>query len=185
MMLRSIVLSLSLLSLLGACATDRVPLGETRMPLPVLPQPEACGVRGAVSTPRLKLPPTEPPLRSASSYGPSADFAQVHTVNQALQNAGIWTDFEEGWSLLSLQLGSVGARNLAVRLREAKLPKRTEIWLCGSDGRSRQGPYREANGGELWTPVVPGSEAQLQVWLPTAYKPHFQALLADVYGGYR
>lgn len=176
--------SLGLVLVLSACEGTRVPLGELRMPMPTLPAPEACGPRGAASTPRLKLPRTEAPLRSGTSDGQPADFAQVHTVNQALQNAGVWTDFEEGWSLLSLQLRSDGARSIAVRLREAKLPKQTEIWLCGGDARSRQGPYREASAGELWTPVVPGAEAQVQVWLPTALKGEFRALLADVYGGY-
>lgn len=147
--------------------------------------PEGCGPQPTVTAiPRLRLPGTESP-RVKASTDKSLDLAQVHTVNRPLQEAGVWADVEGGWSVLSLELGSTGARTLAVRLREASLPERSEIWLCSLDRSVRQGPYREVTDGELWTPVVPGSEALIQVWLPTNRKGAFRALLADAYGGYR
>lgn len=147
--------------------------------------PEGCIPQPAVrSVPSLRLPRTESP-RVKSDAGKSLEFAQVHTVNRPLEEAGTWTDFDDGWSLLSLTLGSEGALSLAVRLRDTTLPERGEIWLCSADRRVRQGPYREATDGDLWTPVVPGHEALLQVWVPTVRKSSFRALLADAYGGYR
>lgn len=153
-------------------------------PLPESPIPEGCASRGPATVPKLRLPRTEAPL-SRKNTDPSVDLAQVHTVNQALQDAGVWTDFDDGWSLLSLELRSDGARSLAVRLREAQLPRKSEVWICSADKRVRQGPYREATDGDLWTPVVPGNAALIQVWLPTTLRGNFKAQLADVYGGYR
>ncbi len=153
-------------------------------PLPVTRAPEGCRARSAETPPILRLPKTESPARRGSK-GEPLELAQVHTVNRPLQHVGVWTDYDDQWSLLSLQLGSEGARSIAVRLQDSALPPQTEIWLCALDRRVRQGPYREATGGELWTPVIPGEAALIEVWLPTAYKPRFKAQLADVYGGYR
>lgn len=180
---------LSLAATLVACAHN--PFGGDRAassaPLDVSTlgaPPEGCIPQPAVkSVPRLRLPRTEAPR--AESKGKSLEFAQVHTVNRPLEDAGTWTDFDDGWSLLSLTLGSEGAQSLAVRLRDATLPERGEVWLCSADRRVRQGPYREVTGGDLWTPVVPGSEALLQIWVPTVRRTSFRALLADAYGGYR
>lgn len=150
-------------------------------PLPVSRAPEGCGTRSAETPPVLRLPRTSVP----KDGGGSLELAQVHTVNRPLEQAGVWTDYDDNWSLLALELGSPGARSIAVRLRESHLPPQTEIWLCSPDRRLRHGPYREATGGELWTPVVTGDRAVLQVWIPTARKSQLHALLADVYGGYR
>jgi len=153
-------------------------------PLPVTRAPDGCRARSAETPPILTLPKTET-LTQHSSKGEPMELAQVHTVNRPLERVGVWTDYDDQWSLLSLQLGSQGARSIAVRLRDSTLPPKTEIWLCSADRRVHQGPYREATGGELWTPVIPGDAALIEVWVPTAYKPRFKAELADVYGGYR
>ena len=66
-----------------------------------------------------------------------------------------------------------------------RTPPRTHPWLCSAAGRVRQGPYREAVGGELWTAVVPGAEARLEVIVPTIDKAKLSASIADVSAGYR
>ncbi len=184
MRLRIILVVLSTLGL-SACQNGALrPDALFDAPLPESPIPEGCSNRGPATTPKLQLPRTEAPI-SRKGTDPSVDLAQVHTVNKALQDAGVWTDFNDGWSLLALELRSEGARSLAVRLRETQLPRKSEVWLCSSDKRVRQGPYREATDGDLWTPVIPGNTALVQVWLPTTLKEQFKAQLADVYGGYR
>lgn len=177
---RSRVLSAAMLLALGGCQLPMLK-DESKTPLPVSRAPEGCGTRSAETPPVLRLPRTAVPADRSESL----ELAQVHTVNRPLEQAGVWTDYDDNWSLLALELGSPGARSIAVRLRDAKLPRQTEVWLCSPDRRLRRGPYREATGGELWTPVVPGDAGLLEVWLPTAHKSRFTALLADVYGGYR
>jgi hypothetical protein len=165
-------------------------LGDTARPdhpeneIALTAAPEACSARAPELAPKLRLPRTETPV-SRKGTDPTLELAQVHTVNQALEQAGVWTDFDDGWSLLALELRSDGARALAVRLRDTQLPRNTAVWICSADKRVRQGPYSEATDGELWTPVVPGNRALLHVWVPTAQKSNFRAQLADVYGSYR
>jgi len=131
----------------------------------------------------LQLPRTDspPPRRDKSE---PLEFAQVHTVNRPLQEVAVWTQ-RDGWSVLALQIESANARSIAVRLRDVKWPASTQAWLCSADGKTHQGPFNDAPDGELWTPIVPGSQARLEVWVPTASKGQFTALLADVYAGYR
>lgn len=145
-------------------------------------QPPSCAAGGSGAS--LQLPPTQAaPTRHDKSE--PLEFAQVYTVNRPLQEVGVWQERENGWSVLSLQIGSDNARSIAVRLRDARLPPSTHAWLCSADGSTRQGPFDEAPNGELWTPIVPGSRARLEIWVPTQTRSQFTAMLADVYGGYR
>lgn len=183
-MLRNGALSFLSIAALAACSQPQ--LQQPAPPAePVLgPMPTACARPAPATVPRLRLPATENP-RVSSTPGKAMDFAQVHTVNRPLEDAGVWTELEGGWSVLSLELTSPRARTLAVRLRDSRLPQHTQIWLCSADGRQRQGPFQDANNGEVWTPAVDGNDARLEVWVPTHQRTNFGALLADAYGGYR
>lgn len=142
--------------------------------------PEACGAGFPADAPVLKLAATTVPEKDA----PVA-FGKRIAVDRSLTRAGGWTDRPDGWSTLALVLQSAGARSLSLHLSELQLPPRTELWLCSPDGRVRHGPYREATGGELWTPVVPGEQASLQIWVPSTARHALKGTLADVQSGYR
>lgn len=152
-----------------------------------LPPPPACSANLPGDAPRLTLPRTESPrlASAAASTGGNLDIAQVHTVNRALPEVGVWQKREQGWSVLALQIGSEGARGLAVRLRDLQLPTQSEAWLCAPDGSKRAGPFRDTPSGELWTPGLPGAQVRLEVWVPTTQREQFDGFLADVYGAYR
>lgn len=174
-------LCLVLFLLAGGCSTAVM----TSVPPPSGPAPDGCGRDFPAKAPVLELDPTVAPAAAPRRKGVPYSFASSLPVNRELATTGLWTDFEDGWSSLALRLRSEGARTLSVHLTQASLPPMTEIWLCSGDGRVRQGPYREAVGGELWTPVVPGSEARIEVILPTQHKRSFEGLLAEAFGGYR
>lgn len=160
---------------LGGCATAPPALVAAALAYP----PEACGAALPAEAPLLKLSPTRLP------EGADASFAQRLDIDRSLSRAGRWTDRADGWSSLALALQSPGAQSLSLHLSDMKLPPRTQVWFCSPDGRLRHGPYREATGGELWTPVVPGERAHLQIWVPTAARAEFEGRLADAQGGYR
>lgn len=172
-------ISLGLSLLLGACSLPSPSVSALQLRGAGAAAPSACAPLGSEA--KLQLPAT--PASKNSNSAEALDLAQVYTVNRPLQEVAVWQDREDGWSLLSLQIGSAHARSIAVRLREVKLPGATQAWLCGST--ARQGPFTEAPKGELWTPVVAGEQARLEVWVPTAQRGEFTAMLADVYGGYR
>src|SRR3546814_408207 len=113
------------------------------------------------------------------------DSSQIHTLNRPLQEICVLTNQGSGGSVMKLAIGSIHARSLAVRLRDVTLPKQSVLWLCAIGGKQHQGPYTEAPNGELWSASVSASRARIEVWVPSAERAKFSALLTDVYGGYQ
>lgn len=186
--LRLTLLGLAALSL-AACQSSPgkhqpgVRKGVHIAPPVTLPAPLACSPSTS-ETPKLALPHTEITRAAAATPGP-VDIAQVHTVNRPLADVGVWQTRADGWSRLALQIGSDGARSIAVRLRDLKMPAQTQVWLCSPDGKLRQGPFHEARDKEIWTPEFGGSQVRLEIWVPSVERQAFSGFLADVYGGYR
>ena len=146
--------------------------------------PEGCGTDYPKDAPLLTLPPTREPSTSTRKSDPF-QFASSMRVRKDLAREGAWTDYNDGWSTLALRIASADAKSLALHLTQLKLPERAQIWFCSADGKFRQGPYREATGGELWTPVVVGEQAKLQIDVPTAAKTDFAGTLDEAFGGFR
>lgn len=182
------IFELQAVALLGLAALSACQLASTRHEAETrvaLPAPDnVCNVKLATPAPVLKLPGTDAP-RQAATDDQDVDIAQIHTVNRPLQEIGVWNDQGNGWSVLELALGSSRARSLAVRLRDVTLPTQSSLWLCADDGKQHQGPYTEAPNGELWSASVAASQARIEVWVPSAEREKFSALLTDVYGGYQ
>lgn len=146
--------------------------------------PEGCGKNFSPTAPLLTLAPTRPAAPPAGK-GEAYQFAHEIKVHADLAREGAWTDYTDGWSILSLRVTSAEAKSLSVHLSRLELPARTQIWFCSADRRYKQGPYREAVGGDLWTAVVPGAEGLLQVDVPTADRHRFKGELAEAFGGFR
>lgn len=173
MNLRLLLTSVCILVLGGCTSAPEQPAAASAYP------PEACGTAFPADTPLLKLRPTR------RTDGDDDSLAQRLDIDRSLSRAGRWVDRPDGWSSLTLALQSPGAQSLSLHLSDMKLPPRTQVWFCSPDGHLRHGPYREATGGELWTPVIPGERAHLQILMPTAARAKFKGVLADAQGGYR
>jgi hypothetical protein len=130
------------------------------------------------------LPPTVAPI-ATDSKGAPLQWAISHPVEKALTQIGVWHDIGGGWSSLGLRLNSANASGMAVRLAGVSLPDKAEIWLCSPDGGQRRGPLRAGDNGELYTPVVTGAEAWLEILAPTRAVPRATVTLQEVYGGFR
>lgn len=170
-------------ALLGGCQT--APSAADDGTPPLRNAPPACAANFATRTPLLTLPRTEAPSDLSDSKSAPLQFANDLKIDKSLLRAAQVTRYDNGWSSIGLRLRSDGARSLSVHLSEVVLPPGAEIWLCAPDGRTQQGPYREAVGGDLWTPVVPGEEAWLDVLVETRRQDAFKARIADAYGGFR
>lgn len=147
--------------------------------------PESC----AASFPRryalFGLPPTVAPAKERGSKGQPLQVSVAHPVNQALGDATAWRDVGNGWSTIGLRLVSDNARTLAVHLASVRLPPSAEIWLCSPDGSLRQGPLKANQNAEVYSPVVRGSEAWLEVITPTWSVDSANVTLVEVFGGFR
>jgi lysyl endopeptidase len=168
------------LTLLAGCASREA----APVPQASATPPEGCGKNFPPDTPLLKLDRTETPKTSAQKSQPF-QFANQIEVDSELQDEGAWTDYTDGWSSLTLRLSSENAKSMALHLTRLELPERAQVWFCSADGHLRQGPYREAAGGELWTPVVLGAEARLQIDVPTLDKAGLKGEIAEAFGGFR
>ncbi|MGH8455784.1 MAG: hypothetical protein ACRETW_15670 [Stenotrophobium sp.] len=146
--------------------------------------PPACAADFARRAGELVLPPTVSPATKQTGKSEPLRIANTIAYNRRLDASARWTEFDDGWSSLALRLKSDGAKSISVHLTEATLPTGTQIWLCSPDGLTRQGPYRDVMDGELWTSVVPGSQAWLEVLVPTAQRDGLKIRLAEIFGGY-
>ncbi len=159
--------------LLSACITPPPP--TTKAPATPYP-PEAC-TQAMKNIEQLKL--------SRTKDGDGDQLSKVIRVGRSLNKASEWIDRADGWSVSTLMLTSPGAISLSVQLSELSLPRGAQVWLCSPDGRVRHGPYREDDGASLWTPVVPGDTAMLQIWSPSNARLMLKGKLESVQGGYR
>ncbi|MES0874429.1 hypothetical protein [Sinimarinibacterium thermocellulolyticum] len=167
-----------ILAILAGCAA--APRGPE---LPSSPYPpSACEADTAKHARLLTLPPT--PADPSAAGDPGA-LAQTLPIDRKLSRVGRWQHRSDGWSSLTVSLESSGARSLALHLSGLMLPPDTQIWFCTPDGRERLGPYRDAAGGELWTPPLRGDRALLQIWVPTSAHKALGGRLAEAQGGYR
>lgn len=169
--LRFASLSAATLLMLGACSSSAPKYADA----PALPAPpRACGAAMPASTPVVKLKRTVAPEPGSGDL-----FGRTLKINRSLTRAGEWLDGADGWSSLSLRLYSENAATLSLHISELKLPQDAEVWICTGDGGQRHGPYRDAAGGELWTPAVNGDTMDLQVWVPTRLRGELDGELKD------
>jgi hypothetical protein len=180
--MRRIAAAAATLSLtIAACASHQ----EQAPPPPAAQQaPDGCGKNFPANARLIKLAPTREPKGSDRKDHPF-QFANEIKVHGDLVKEGAWTDFNDGWSTLALRIASADATSLALHLTKLQFPARTQLWFCSADNHYKQGPYREAVGGEPWTPVVLGAEAKLQIDVPTADRRQFTGELAEAFGGFR
>ncbi|MGH8459995.1 MAG: hypothetical protein ACRESS_00165 [Stenotrophobium sp.] len=164
--------------LISACQTQPTHYGPASYD-PPLP----CAARFEQRAGLLNLPPTRPRTSSANSREP-VQIASTISYDRRLSASAQWTDFNDGWSSLALRLKSVGAQSISVHLTDVALPAKSQIWLCSADGRTQEGPYRQAMDGQLWTSVVPGSEGWLDVLVPSQQRDQFKATLFEIFGGF-
>ncbi len=166
-------LTIAAVVLLSACVTPPPP--TTKPPATPYP-PEAC-TQAMKNVEHLKL--------SRTKEDGGDQLSKVIRVGRSLNKASEWIDRADGWSVSTLMLTSPGAISLSVQLSHLSLPRGAQVWLCSPNGRVRHGPYREDDGESLWSPVVPGDTAMLQIWSPSNARLSLKGELDSVQGGYR
>ena len=143
------------------------------------------------------------PLRFAVGADPGAGLG-----------AGAWDEPSEGISRWRLRVQSAGALSLSFRFTGVRLPEGAELWVYGVVSGDVQGPLGsvgpvkspsppalrdplphagEGTAGsswaladaEIWSPLVRGDEALVEVVLPTARKAELALRVQRVFHGYR
>lgn len=106
----------------------------------------------------------------AEKPGP-AQYAVPAEVHLTPQTAGTWDQLPEGGRLWRLRIEAPGAASLNFGFTRYRLPQGATLHIIpsGSD-QDYEGPYTAKDNkdhGQLWTPPVRGSQAVLELYLPS------------------
>ncbi|MGH8461733.1 MAG: trypsin-like serine peptidase [Stenotrophobium sp.] len=139
------------------------------------------------------------PFHTLPALSVAKSMARVQSKSQPLQFAvgvalplglddGRWQPVDaDTWSWRT-RIYSSGAQTLNFVFSQFHLPAGGSLWIYDAAGQVIQGPYTEAQAsadGRLWTAVIPGETAILEVRVPTASRDQVQLKLAQVNHGFR
>lgn len=119
--------------------------------------------------------------------GQPAHFAAGVALPLRLDD-GRWERLENGdWSWRA-QVGSPGARLLNFRFDQFALPPSGQLYIYDTQGKLVQGPYTQANQtpeGMLWTAVVEGDDAVIELRVADAERTQVRLALGAVFHGFQ
>ena len=114
-------------------------------------------------------------------------FAVAEVVHVTPATHGTWERVVDG-RLWRLRIRSAGATDLNFAFSNCSLPEGATLHVYSEDEDYVQGPYNARDNklhGELWTPLLPGERAVIELFVPAnvAWEP--QLVLSRVNRGYR
>jgi hypothetical protein len=101
---------------------------------------------------------------------------------------GLWDQVSTEQWRWRMRVASPGAQSLNLEFAKFHLPPGAGLWIYDAQGEVVQGSYTSANEtpeGKLWTAVVPGEQAVLEMRVPYALRDQAQLELAAVNHGFR
>lgn len=156
-----------------------------------LPQSAQRSVQGLAGIPQLILPATDLAAELAADQQKAAPgpqrFAVARPVAVTTASHGAWEQLADG-RLWRLRIVSADATDLNLGFTTFWLPEGATLHIVSESESSFQGPYTARDNqpdGQLWTAVVPGAAAVVELFVPTGAQPQPQLLLAQINTGYR
>ena len=135
--------------------------------------------------PELLLAEDSERMKAAEIPGPLR-FAVSEDVDLDLRNSGTWKALPDG-RLWRLRIHAPGAVSINLGIIRLDLPKGAKLWIYDPVGEYVEGSYtseqRNRKGG-LWTPVIPGDELVIELYVP-AEAPLPALTIGQVNKGYR
>src|SRR6185503_15543972 len=101
---------------------------------------------------------------------------------------GTWEVLQDGSRLWRLRIHSPGATDLNFGFTSFHLPKGATLHVVSELDGSYEGPYTAADAtasGQLWTPVVAGDRAIIELRLESDPTPDMRLELGRIGHGYR
>lgn len=117
----------------------------------------------------------------------SMRFAVGRDVNVSGENNGVWS-VEGAQSIWRLKVSAPTAVHLNFGFKKMHLPEGAELLIISGDGKSALGPYTAneiPSHGQLWTAVLPGESALIQLSVPTSKRAEVDFNLTRIGQGYR
>lgn len=126
-------------------------------------------------------------LADAQSLANPTQFAVALDLPLTLQD-GRWQTLGDGQSQWRTRVRSPGAQSLNFMFSRFHLPEGAALWIYDSAGALVQGPFTKADEtpeGTLWTPIVMGDSAVIELRAPAAVRDQVQLQLGKLNHGYR
>jgi len=140
---------------------------------------------------QIVLPPTDvqAELTTDAKIGSRAPlrYAVATKIEARPATHGTWEQLPEG-RLWRLRIVSSGATDLNFGFTTLWLPEGATLHVCSESDAYFQGPYTAKDNkphGELWTPVLPGGSAFIELFVPAQARGEPQLVLSQVGRGYR
>ncbi len=133
-------------------------------------------------------------VRSASRIeaepaGGPAPFAEPFAVEVTPAGRGAWEVTSDGrFAVWRLRVTSSGALSLNFGFTRYRMPPGGSLRIHAADGGESIGPFTEVDNeahGQLWTPVVSGGDAVIEVAVPVGREEELELELASVNRGFR
>jgi hypothetical protein len=179
---RGILFTLSLICLLPSAATARQG---------ALPASRRQQLQPLAAIPQLVVMPTDVAAELAADARagnpPPLRFAAATEVQVTPLTHGTWEQVAGG-RVWRLRVMSAGATDLNFGFTTCWLPQGGTLHVYSEEEDYVQGPYEARDNkphGELWTSVLPGSRAVIELFVPAEAKEQPQLFLSRVNRGYR
>ncbi len=180
---RTFVAWLIALSLLSGTAlfakTGAPPLSKLTSVLPI------------ASVHQFLLPGTDRPAQLKADIGGRSNLPIRYAVPQPVEltpeTSGTWESVTGG-RLWRLRITSPGATDLNLAFTTFWLPPGATLYVNSENEDYYQGPYTAQDNSaaaQLWTPVVPGDAAVVELFVPDSTKDQPRLVLTQVGTGYR
>lgn len=119
--------------------------------------------------------------------GDPGRYAIPSQVSATTDHDGTWQELDATWSLWRVRVNAPGANHVNLGFTVCQLPPTARLMVYAANYSHVVRPFRAADvtSGELWTPVVPGEEVVVELYLHTAQKPNLRVTLGQVGSGYR
>jgi hypothetical protein len=114
-------------------------------------------------------------------------FAVGQKVSVTTSSHGTWEKLSDGY-LWRLKVSSPGATDLNLGFTTFWLPDGATLHIASTTENYYQGPYTAEDNTEhkqLWTPVVPGDSAVIELFVPASATQQVELTLSQVNGGFR
>lgn len=153
----------------------------------------------AFSAPARRLDPdlsslSSLPMHRTAGARISKALTQVRNKSEPVQFAvatplsvgldgGLWDRADATTDRWRVRISSAGAVGLGLEFSRFDLPEGAALWIYDDAGQQVQGPYTHADQtveGKLWTAIVPGSSAVLELQVPSAERDAVKLELAQV-----
>ena len=172
---------------LVACALAVLPVAAQAQPAPAAILE---GLRPVDEILPLEMPPMASAFLAATVGAADPDvFADPYEVDVSPASHGRWETTSDGQTAVwRLRVASAGAVSLNFGFTRYRMPEGGRLRVLTPDGSEVVGPYTEADNethGQLWTPLVSGDEAVIEVAVPVSRLGELDLKLGSVNRGFR